>query len=66
MNLKQFLPNATTVEIKVIETERSRLPPNRWVHILDGPPPGTLPMRNNPSRKSGSSEKINTPNANAI
>jgi hypothetical protein len=48
------LPKAAKVEIKVIVILRLRFPPKTTVHILDAPPPGLIPVTNNPNWKVGS------------
>ena len=50
---RKYLPgimkNAANVEIAVMVTLRSRLPPNITVQILEAPPPGEQPVTKRPS-----------------
>ena len=50
---EEYLPgimkNAANVEIAVMVTLRSRLPPNITVQILEAPPPGEQPVTKRPS-----------------
>jgi len=39
------MKKAEKVETAVIVTERSKLPPNITVHMLEAPPPGEVPNR---------------------
>lgn len=43
-----IMPNAAIVEIVVIAMLRLMLPPKISVHILLAPPPGEIPVKNNP------------------
>ena len=48
-NLPGIMKNAANVEIAVMVTLRSRLPPNITVQILEAPPPGEQPVTKRPS-----------------
>ena len=39
------MKKAEKVEMKVMATERSRLPPNITVQMLEAPPPGLQPIK---------------------
>ncbi len=45
-----IMKKAAKVETAVMVTDRSRLPPNISVQMLDAPPPGETPVTNRPRR----------------
>jgi hypothetical protein len=57
-------PNARTVLVNVIESERSTSPPNMPVYMFDAPPPGAQPVATRPIAAAGSSlASLARPNA---
>ena len=48
-----IMKKAEKVETAVMVTERSRLPPNMTVQMLEAPPPGEVPVTKRPSLISG-------------
>jgi len=51
-----IIKNAENVDTAVIVTDKSRLPPNIIVQMLEAPPPGEVPVKKRPSRISGLSK----------
>ncbi len=44
-NQSGIMKNAAKVETAVMVTDKSKLPPNMTVHMLDAPPPGEVPKK---------------------
>lgn len=52
-----IIRKAASVEIVVIAMDKLMLPPSIRVHMLLAPPPGDIPVKNNPSASSWESGK---------
>lgn len=56
-----IMPKAAIVEIVVIAIDKWMFPPKRSVHMLLAPPPGDIPVKNNPSAISWAFGKSHNP-----